>query len=86
MPCSHRIEGTCKHQESKFFGVRVNHVCMSCPLYDGPDRGLGDTIKRIANATGVTAVVDTVSRATGTDCGCQQRREKLNEMFPRDVS
>ena len=47
----------------------------------GP-QGLGDTIAKITKATGIKTVVDAVSEATGRDCGCQERQNKLNEMFP----
>ena len=45
-------------------------------------KGLGDTIEKITKATGVKAVVEAVSKATGKDCGCQKRKEALNEKFP----
>lgn len=45
-------------------------------------RGLGDTIAKITTATGIKKVVDTIAEATGTDCGCSARQEKLNEIFP----
>jgi len=45
-------------------------------------RGLGDTIAKITEATGIKKVVDTIAEATGTDCGCSARQEKLNEIFP----
>ena len=44
--------------------------------------GLGDRIEAITKATGIKTVVDAVSKITGRSCGCQQRKEKLNEMFP----
>lgn len=45
-------------------------------------RGLGDTIERITKATGIKKVVDTVANALGEDCGCNERKELLNQMFP----
>ena len=45
-------------------------------------RGLGDTIEKITTATGVKKVVDTVSKATGKDCGCGKRKDALNRLFP----
>ena len=45
-------------------------------------KGLGDTIERITKATGIKAVVDKVSEVTGIDCGCQQRKEALNKLYP----
>ena len=45
-------------------------------------RGLGDSIEKFTTATGIKAVVDKVSQVTGTDCGCSQRRDALNRVFP----
>jgi len=42
-------------------------------------KGLGDTIEKITTATGIKKAVDTVSKATGKDCGCGARKEKLND-------
>jgi hypothetical protein len=47
--------------------------------YKAPDRGVGDTIARITKATGIKAVVDKVSEAIDADCGCEERRERLNQ-------
>ena len=44
--------------------------------------GLGDTIEKITKATGIKTIVDTVSKATGKDCGCNKRKETLNKIFP----
>jgi hypothetical protein len=43
--------------------------------------GLGDTIESITTATGIKAAVDWFSEATGVDCGCDARKEKLNQLF-----
>ena len=45
-------------------------------------KGLGDTIEKITEATGIKAVVEAVSEATGIDCGCESRKELLNKLFP----
>tara|TARA_R100001509_G_scaffold85086_1_gene48439 strand:+ start:3813 stop:3965 length:153 start_codon:yes stop_codon:yes gene_type:complete len=45
-------------------------------------RGLGDTIEKVTTATGVKKVVDTISKKMGKDCGCSERRDSLNRMFP----
>ncbi len=46
-------------------------------------KGLGDTIAKITHATGLDVVADKVAKAMGKeDCGCNKRREKLNELFP----
>ena len=45
-------------------------------------KGLGDTIEAITEATGIKAVVEVFSKATGIDCGCDKRKETLNKLFP----
>ena len=45
-------------------------------------KGLGDSIEKITEATGIKTVVDKVSKTTGKDCGCNKRKQKLNKMFP----
>tara|TARA_R110000803_G_scaffold54799_2_gene111589 strand:- start:1374 stop:1529 length:156 start_codon:yes stop_codon:yes gene_type:complete len=45
-------------------------------------KGLGDTIEKITKATGIKKVVDTVSKATGKDCGCSKRKKRMNDKFP----
>ena len=42
-------------------------------------QGLGDTIDQITTATGIKALVKFVA---GDDCGCDQRKEALNKLFP----
>ena len=43
-------------------------------------KGLGDVIERITEATGIKKLVHW---AFGDDCGCKERQEKLNKLFPR---
>ena len=40
--------------------------------------GLGDTIEKITTATGIKKAVKFLA---GEDCGCDARKEKLNEIF-----
>ena len=42
------------------------------------DKGLGDTIARVASATGIKKIVNSVS----SDCGCDKRQAKLNKIIP----
>jgi hypothetical protein len=44
-----------------------------------PILGLGDGIKAITKATGINKLVHFIA---GEDCGCEERRIKLNKMFP----
>lgn len=45
-------------------------------------KGLGDTVEKITTVTGIKKVVDTVAKATGKPCGCSQRKDALNRIFP----
>ena len=45
-------------------------------------KGLGDTIEKITEATGIKTVVEAISEATGIDCGCGERKDLLNKLFP----
>jgi hypothetical protein len=42
--------------------------------------GLGDLVAKVTEATGIKAVVEAVAPQGG--CGCAQRQQKLNQMFP----
>jgi hypothetical protein len=41
--------------------------------------GLGDTVEQVLEATGVSKVAKFI---LGEDCGCEERKAKLNRMFP----
>ncbi len=48
---------------------------------------LGDAIEKVTEATGVKQVVEAVSKVTGKDCGCEERKQlannyKLTSKFP----
>jgi hypothetical protein len=42
-------------------------------------KGLGDTIAKITEVTGIDKLVKFIA---GEDCGCDERKEKLNKLFP----
>ena len=42
------------------------------------EKGLGDTIERITNATGISNIVKSITK----ECGCKKRKDKLNNLFP----
>jgi len=42
-------------------------------------KGLGDTVENVLEATGISAVVKFIA---GDDCGCEERKQKLNQRFP----
>jgi hypothetical protein len=41
--------------------------------------GVGDTVEKIFQATGVDKLA---KWALGEDCGCEERKQKLNKLFP----
>ena len=43
--------------------------------------GIGDDVAKITRKTGIKKVVDKVFDKLGTDCGCDARQKKLNEIF-----
>ena len=42
-------------------------------------KGLGDTIEKITQATGLKEVV---KKIVTDDCGCNKRKETLNDLYP----
>lgn len=42
-------------------------------------KGLGDSVEKVLKATGIDKVAKAV---LGDDCGCEERKKKLNQMFP----
>ena len=46
--------------------------------FEEQSKGLGDTVAKITKATGVDKLVKFVA---GEDCGCDERKNKLNDLF-----
>lgn len=51
-------------------------------LKQNKSKGLGDTIEKIADKTGLSKISEAYSKTTGRDCGCNKRKKILNELFP----
>jgi len=45
-------------------------------------KGLGDTVEKFTKMTGIKKIVEAIEIETGGGCGCDKRKDKLNEMFP----
>tara|TARA_R110000765_G_scaffold355942_1_gene446109 strand:- start:17 stop:247 length:231 start_codon:yes stop_codon:yes gene_type:complete len=46
-------------------------------------KGLGDTVEKFTKATGLYTLAGMAAKFVGKeDCGCGQRKDKLNNMFP----
>ena len=48
-------------------------------------KGLGDSIEKLTKVTGIKKIVESVSKVTGKDCGCGERKETLNKLFPYNI-
>jgi hypothetical protein len=46
--------------------------------------GLGDLVEVVAKGTGITKVVERVTK--GKDCGCAARKQKLNKLVPFNLN
>ena len=42
-------------------------------------KGLGDSVEKVLKATGIDKVA---KKVLGEDCGCEERKQKLNKLFP----
>jgi hypothetical protein len=51
-----------------------------------PSRGLGDTVAKLGRSMGLTEIAKSLTRAAGSDCGCNGRRNVLNRMVPYHAS
>lgn len=49
--------------------------------YDAAPEGLGDVVESITTATGIKAAVEAVAEAFDADCGCEDRKIKLNNIM-----
>jgi hypothetical protein len=46
-------------------------------------KGFGDTIAKVTNFFGIDKVAEAIAKLAGAEgCGCNERREMLNELFP----
>lgn len=56
---------------------------MSEEIRNKESKGFGDTIAKVTNTLGLDKVAESVAKAVGKeDCGCNKRKQRLNDMFP----
>jgi hypothetical protein len=80
MTCKHLAGNKCTNAEAPTFNRHLlPTVCAGCTYYDGPSRGLGDTVHTVLEATGVHRIVKSCG-------GCAARRQALNEKFPSSAN
>ncbi len=58
--------------------VKVKKAVVSDILGTAANKGLGDVIEAVTEATGIKAAVEALT----DDCGCAARKEALNKLFP----
>ncbi len=46
------------------------------------NQGLGDTIADFTHKTGLDQIAKAYEETTGKSCGCEERQELLNQLFP----
>jgi hypothetical protein len=49
-------------------------------------QGLGDTVADLAHLTGMDQLAKLYEQTTGKSCGCEQRRQTLNQLFTTNPS
>ena len=49
-------------------------------------KGLGDSIEKITKATGIKTMTDIISKGLNVPCGCEGRRQALNNLVPYNKS
>lgn len=48
-------------------------------------RGLGDDVEKVTTALKIDKLAKKIANLMGKDdCGCNQRKEKLNQLFPHN--
>jgi hypothetical protein len=45
-------------------------------------QGLGDTVADLTHLTGLDQLAKLYEQVTGKSCGCDERRQVLNQLFP----
>lgn len=66
-------------------GKEYKHLKESLKALKSSKKGLGDVVENITKATGIKKVVKAVSEALDIDCGCDERKDKLNNIFRHNV-
>jgi hypothetical protein len=80
MKCKYLHLAVCQNTACPQHEKLVNpNICRVCENYSGPARGLGDRVKFVTDATGISAIARAVFSG---DCGCHKRQLVLNEKFP----
>jgi len=66
-------------------GVPLKQGCCGGHGVPPQPRGVGDTIYKITHATGLGKLAEIYTKITGKPCGCPERQEALNKLFPYGI-
>jgi hypothetical protein len=62
------------------------HLKESLKALKSSKKSLGDVVEGITKATGIKKAVEVISEALDIDCGCDERKDKLNNLFKKKVA
>ena len=68
-----------RRTKAEILAAKINAEAEKLNVIVEPSKGLGDTVEKFLEATGVAKVAKWL---LGEDCGCDERKAKLNELFP----
>jgi len=71
-----------EHEESSENTVEKTQEDLNKSFEDNAPSGLGDVVNAVTTVTGIKALVKMFT-PEGEDCGCEERRKKLNELHLR---
>lgn len=63
--------------------AKSNKGTTSNPTIEIIQGGLGDTLEKVISKTGADKLIQLFT--DGKDCGCEERKKKLNDLFPQRV-
>lgn len=79
---------TTKKEEIEVEGQKPKKRTKKKPVNKKPEKmtveveeGVGESIAKAAKATGMDKIAQLFTKATGEDCGCDERREQYNKRF-----
>ena len=68
-----------RRTKAEILAAKINAETEKTNVTVEPSKGLGDTVEKFLEVTGVAKVAKWL---LGEDCGCDERKAKLNELFP----
>lgn len=92
LPCFDTLIGPLNALQVKVYNGNVDSKLMSFPKvaldWSKPDpvvsqKLLGDRVEQVINVFGGKKISETIERVTGKPCGCQRRKEYLNDLHRR---